>query len=102
MTGAAGWRSLAVTVLLVFASSAQAFSFCFSFGGGNSHRGNAGFYNFPPPGMGPAFYPGYPYSPVPPTLLYGAYPPPSESAGRAEADDAAPATAPRPTLGWPK
>ena len=56
--------ALALVALLAGCSTAQAFGFCFSFGGGNNHRPD--FYRGPPPpvGFGPGIYRTYPYSPV--------------------------------------
>ena len=71
-----------LTALLAGWSAAEAFSFCFSFGGSNNR---SDFYNRPPPavGFGPGLYQRYPYSPVIAEPLYPPYyrpyypPPPS-------------------------
>jgi hypothetical protein len=75
---------LVVTTLIVLLagwSTAQAFSFCFSFGGGSNNRSD--FYNRPPPavGFGPGVYQVYPYSPVVAAPLYRPYYPPSPPPG---------------------
>ena len=64
---------LVVAVLIALLagwSTAQAFSFCFSFGGGSNNRSD--FYNRPPPavGFGPGVYQSYPYSPAIVAPLY--------------------------------
>lgn len=69
---------LSLLVLLAGSSAAQAFGFCFSFGGGGKHRSD--YYRGPPPpaGFGPGIYQAYPYSPVfaGPYGSGGFYPPP--------------------------
>ena len=70
----------AFIILQTGVSVAQAFGFCFNFGGGNNAR--ADFYNRPPPavGFGPGMY-NYPYSPVAPVPLYMPYYPPPPAPG---------------------
>ena len=71
----------ALIALLAGWSTAQAFSFCFSFGGGSNNRPD--FYNRPPPavGFGPGVYQTYPYSPVGAAPLYTPYYPPPPPPG---------------------
>ena len=70
-------RSLSVTlpvlVLLCWYDGAQAFSFCFSFGGRDSQRSYYNDYLPPLPGRLPGLYGGYPYSPAPTYPGYGGY-----------------------------
>lgn len=65
--------TLPVLVLLSWCGCAQAFSFCFSFGGRDSQRSH--YSDYPPayPGRMPGFYGGYPYSPAPAYPGYGSY-----------------------------
>ena len=68
---------LPVLVLLSWHGCAQAFSFCFSFGGRGSHRDHYNDYLPPLPGNLPGLYGGYPYSPASAYSGYsGYYPPP--------------------------
>ncbi len=65
--------TLPVLVLLSWHGCAQAFSFCFSFGGRDSQREHYNDYLPPLPGRLPGLYGGYPYSPVPAYPGYGGY-----------------------------
>ncbi|HYQ71218.1 MAG TPA: hypothetical protein VET88_04740 [Gammaproteobacteria bacterium] len=70
------WKlSVAVPVLVLFSWSgfAQAFSFCFSFGGRDSQRPHHDAYRQAYTGGLPGVYGGYPYSPVPAYPGYGGY-----------------------------
>jgi hypothetical protein len=64
---------LPVLVLLSWSDCAQAFSFCFSFGGRNNHRTQYNDYLPPLPGSMTGLYGGYPYSPAPVYPGYGGY-----------------------------
>jgi len=64
---------LPVLVLLSWHGCAQAFSFCFSFGGRDSQRTRHHDYLPPLPGSLPGLYRGYPYSPAPAYPGYGGY-----------------------------
>jgi hypothetical protein len=70
-------RNLSVTlpllVMLSWGGCAQAFSFCFSFGGGGSQRSHYNDYRPAYPRHMPGLYGGYPYSPVPAYPGYGGY-----------------------------
>lgn len=64
---------LPVLVLLSWSGCVQAFSFCFSFGGRDSHRDRYNDYLPPLPGGLPGLYGGYSYSPAPVYPGYGGY-----------------------------
>lgn len=65
--------TLSVLVLLCWHGGAHAFSFCFSFGGRDSHRSHYNDYLPPLPGSLPGLYGGYPYSPAPAYPGYRGY-----------------------------
>ena len=64
---------LPVLVMLAWNGCVQAFSFCFSFGGGGSQRSHYNDYPLSYPGRMPGRYGVYPYSPVPAYPAYGSY-----------------------------
>ena len=66
----------ALVALLAGWSTAQAFSFCFSFGGGNKNRGEVYSRSPPAVGFGRGAYYAYPHSPVYPVPSYMPYYPP--------------------------
>ena len=82
MSGKPGKLLLAFTLIVLLAgwSAVQAFSFCFSFGGGGKNRSD--YYNRPPPavGFGQGIY-NYPYSPVMAAPFYTPYYLPSPPPG---------------------
>jgi hypothetical protein len=64
---------LPVLVLLSWNGCAEAFSFCFSFGGRDNQRAHYNDYPRPLPGSLPGLYGRYPYSPTPVYPGYGDY-----------------------------
>jgi hypothetical protein len=64
---------LPVLALLSWHGCAQAFAFCFSFGGRDNHRAHYNDYLPPPPGSLRGLYGVYPYSPAPVYSGYGGY-----------------------------